>query len=290
MKSNLLTLTDVLPLTCTQEGTCCFGKNIWLNPWELSTLAGFRGISAEDFRAQFTTCGGIALKMSGLPGTQGRDRQGRAACSQYDQGCSVHPARPLACRLFPLGRQRQNDQVTYLYRGKRFPCLEGCPTVIQRPSRTVAEYLASQEIDAGVAAQDAYLELVQDLAEQALVMLLEQGLAESGDRETLTRWQKLGYLGPEERARQLPEGLLKVLMAPDVPVNAGDPLSFVESHRSALDVALAAVLSDAPSLPELREAACLVMGLALQLAQSVGAEVRPLVDTWILTARANGAR
>ncbi len=40
-----LTLTDELPLTCTRSGTCCHGKTVRLNPWELAHLAEAKGLS-----------------------------------------------------------------------------------------------------------------------------------------------------------------------------------------------------------------------------------------------------
>ena len=30
---------DLLPLTCTREGACCFDARIWITPWELAVLA-----------------------------------------------------------------------------------------------------------------------------------------------------------------------------------------------------------------------------------------------------------
>ena len=57
---------------------------------------------------------------------------------------------------------------------------------------TVAEYLAGQAVDPGEAAQDAYLELMQQLADGAFVLLLESGLAASGDKQTLRAWRELG--------------------------------------------------------------------------------------------------
>jgi uncharacterized protein len=94
---------DRLPLTCSRSGTCCHDKMVWLNPWELSCLAHAKGIVAREFRDRFCEFGGIRLRFDGPPGWQGLP-----ACSQFipGAGCSVHPGRPLACRLYPLGRQR----------------------------------------------------------------------------------------------------------------------------------------------------------------------------------------
>jgi len=172
-------LADRLPLTCTRAGTCCHGKEIWINPWELACLAVARGCTPREFRDRYTADGGVRLRVDGPAGWRGLPR-----CSQYEPaaGCAAHAGRPLACRLYPLGRTRQKGEVAYFHEGERFPCLDGCPAVVDRPSLTVAEYLAGQEIEAGVAAQDAYLELTQDLAEGALVVEIQQGTsaAEAG--------------------------------------------------------------------------------------------------------------
>ncbi len=91
-------------------------------------------------------------------------------CTLYrvGAGCVAHAARPLACRLFPLGRNRNGERTFYGYDGPVFPCRVGCPRVDQLPAQTVGAYLAGQDVGEGEAVADAYVELVQDLAEGAL--------------------------------------------------------------------------------------------------------------------------
>ena len=139
-----LTLTDNLPLTCSRSGT-------WVN----------------DF-------GGIQLRFDGAPGW----RQ-QPACSQYvpDFGCSAHAGRPLACRLYPLGRHRQSGELHYMHQGSEFPCVEGCPEVLDLPQVSVAAYIEGQGTKRFEVAQDEYLELMQKLADSAFALLLESGLA-----------------------------------------------------------------------------------------------------------------
>lgn len=64
-------------------------------PFELDTLARSLGITSQQFRERFTEEGrGTHL-----------ERRADATCVFLGpEGCTVHDARPLVCRLFPLGR------------------------------------------------------------------------------------------------------------------------------------------------------------------------------------------
>ena len=250
-------------------------------------MAKVGGLSPAAFRTAHTELGGIRLQFNG------RHRwKGLAACSQYDPavGCMVHAGRPLACRLYPLGRERQAEAVRYLYQGKKFPCLEGCPSVVNLPRMTVAEYLEGQGIQAGEQAQDAYLEVVQDLAEGAFVLLLETGLSASGDRETLRRWRQLGRSIPEVRARAIPDDWLERLVLPGQDSQLEDPAAFVKAHHGRLQADAQAAFGALSSLEQVRDACCLMFTLALHLAQSLGTETGALAALWIQTAKDNGAR
>lgn len=284
MAATVLASGDRLPLTCTRSGTCCHGKVVWLNPWELACLALARGMPPRDFRDRHTDSGGIRLRFDGPPGWRGM-----AACSQYapDRGCVAHGGRPLACRLYPLGRERQRDRVRYVHEGRRFPCLDGCPEVRALPRLSVAEYLAGQDTAAGEAAQDAYLEVMQDLAEGAFVVLFDSGLAASGDRGTVPRWSVLAEMPPAERAAAIPAGWLDRLML--APGDPDDPAAFIAGHREALREAAQTALASLADPPALADGSCLLMGLALHLATALGMDARALAEGFVATARANGA-
>lgn len=156
MEITKLSLQDTLPLTCSRAGTCCHGNRVLLNPWELFCLAREKKTTTKDFRDLYTDFGGIQLKFNGKAGWKGK-----AACSQYVEGfgCSVHVGRPLACRLFPIGRQVQFGESQYIHQGLQFPCLDGCPEVLDLPYLSVGEYLKGQETEQLEKAQDEYLEL-----------------------------------------------------------------------------------------------------------------------------------
>lgn len=285
--TTVVAMSDRLPLTCTRSGTCCHGKMVWLNPWELACLAQAKGIDARLFRDQFCEFGGIRLRFDGPPGWKGLP-----ACSQFvpGSGCSVHPGRPLACRLYPLGRQLHGKDVNYIHDGKIFPCLTGCAEVIDLPHMTVAEYLAGQTVDPGQAAQDAYLQLMQHLADGAFVLLLESGLAASGDKKTLRGWRQLSKAHPQERAARIPPVWIDRLTLPDLEHLRGDPTAFAAAHHQQLQAAAQTAFANLTTTDALREASTLMMTLSLHLAHGLGSDVEQLGDRWISTAKNHGAR
>lgn len=285
-RSTDVALTDRLPLSCSRAGTCCFGNQVWLNPWELARLAAARGQTPRDFRNGSCDVGGIRLRFDGAPGWKGLP-----ACNQYapGRGCSVYSARPLACRLYPLGRERRGDEIHYTHEGTRFPCLEGCPEVAELPHRSVADYLTSQDVRAGETAHDAYLELMQRLADGAFVLLLESGLAATGDRLTLQGWRELGRGGPAFLADQLGGEWLDRLMLPGLEAELDDPAAFAQRHHDLLQRHAQSSFGRLNDPVALRDAARLMMALALYLGCGLGADSRELAEQWIATATRHGA-
>lgn len=251
MSITSLHLTDNLPLTCTREGTCCHGKTVWLNPWELACLAQGRGMSARDFRTA-QVAHGIQLRFSGPPGKLG------AACSQYADGlgCVAHAGRPLACRLYPLGRERRGETVRYVYEGKKFPCLSGCPKVTDLPRMSVGDYLAGQVVGPGEIAQDTYLDMAQDLAEGAFVVLFDSGLATTRGPHVLANWKKVIAMDPAARISVIGDAWFDRLTVPDLGHDLGDPATWIAEHRAQFQLAAQEAfgrLRDADTLAEASE-------------------------------------
>jgi Fe-S-cluster containining protein len=281
-----LSIQDKLPLTCSRTGTCCHGKLVLLNPWELFCLAREKKKSPREFRDLYCEFGGIRLRFDGEVGWKGQQ-----ACSQYanNVGCSVHLGRPLSCRLYPLGRQIQNEKVQYIYEGDEFPCLEGCPEVSELPHLSVGEYLKGQLTDKYEKSQDEYLDLMQNLANIAFVLLLETGLAGSGDKETLPLWRKMGKEAPELLADRIGHEWLDCLMLPDIADDLEDPISFARKHNDLLQLKAQEKFGALQTNPELHEASVLIMGVALHLARGIGANPEILAEHWIDTAKNHGA-
>lgn len=286
MKVTKLRLNESLPLTCSRKGTCCHGNQVLLNPWELARLAHEKNMSAAEFRAVFCIQGGSVLHFNGE-----KDQRGKAACGLYTEnfGCSVHTARPLACRLFPLGRQVQHETAEYIFQGTTFPCLNGCSEVLDLPKITVADYLEGQETADFELAQHAYLEIMQNLADIAFTLLLETGLSVSGDRATLKQWRKSGLLNGEQLAQLLPIEWQEALITPSISLDKTDVQSFIEAHNERLQKQAQLHVNDLSSMNDFHEAAVLMMRMALFLARSLGADSSALSEMWIDVAKENGA-
>jgi len=287
MITTKLTLHDKLPLTCSRTGTCCHGKSVLLNPWELMCLAREKKITPREFRNLYCEFGGIRLKFNGAVGWKNQQ-----ACSQYITGfgCSVHLGRPLACRLYPLGRQIQSEKVHYMHEGNEFPCLEGCPEVTGLPYLTVGEYLAGQVTEKFEKAQDAYLDLMQNIADIAFELLLDTGLAESGDIKTLPLWRKMGSELPEVLADRIGQEWMDSLMLPEISDNLEDPVSFARKHNELLQAKAQQQFGTAQTNQELHQASVFIMGVALHLARGLGANPETLAEHWITIAKHHGAK
>jgi Fe-S-cluster containining protein len=281
MFTTKLTLQDILPLTCTRTGTCCHGNQVFLNPWELVRLAHEKGISAADFRSNYCDDGGILLRFNGTV-----DERGKSACSQYidNFGCSVHVGRPLACRLFPLGRQIQNGAAEYIFQGESFPCLNGCSAVVELPVLSVSEYLKGQETEAFEKAQDAYLEEMQNLAENAFALLLDSGLAATGETKTLSMWRELGKADSKALAERIGEEWLTALLLPTID-SFDNAETFADVHNEYLQVKAQEQFGSLESHHAFHEASVLMMSLALYLARALGAYPESLSEHWIEEAK-----
>jgi len=279
-----LQLDDQLPLTCSRKGTCCHGNLVLLNPWELHRLAMEKQMDVREFRDQFCDWGGIRLKFEGP-----KDLRGKNACSQYvaNFGCSVHEGRPLACRLFPLGRQIQNEEVQYIHQGTTFPCLDGCSEVLQLPRISVKKYLKEQKTAAFEDAQDGYLEVMQNMADIAFMLYLDTGLAESGDTETLLEWSKIGTESPDELSLRIDAVWMDYLLFPPVKFNTTNPTQFIVAHQVFLQEKAQLKIDKLDTLTAVKEASIWMMSIALFLAKSIGADSVELAEMWVEIAKNN---
>lgn len=250
-------------------------------------LAHAKGMSSKAFRDKYTRESGSVLHFNGLP-----NHTGKSSCGLYEDGlgCSVHPARPLACRLFPLGRQIQNGTAEYIHEGAEFPCLKECPEVLHLPKLTVKEYLVGQETAAFEQAQDAYLEIMQNLADVSFELLLDTGLSESGDTETLASWRKSGVMDSAALAKEIPDEWLDVLMIPALEEPIGEVVRFIEVHNELLNKRIQEAATDLITFDSIRETAKWMMVLALFLAQAIGADAKGLSEHWIDIAKSHGAK
>lgn len=287
MQTTQLNSDSILPLTCSRAGTCCFGKAVMLNPWELLSFSKEKKITAREFRDQYCEFGGIRLRFDGK-----QDNKGQNACSQYidHMGCSVHLGRPLACRLYPLGRQIQFEKAQYIYQGAKFPCLTDCAEVLELPKLTVGAYLKGQGAEPFEKAQDAYLTIMQNIADIGFELLLESGLSESGDTETLSQWRAMGNELPEVLAERIGNEWIDTLMLPNIDSTITDPVLFAHKHNELLLAKAQEKFGAVATFQEVREASILLIGLALHLSKALGADPKAISEHWIETAKSHGAK
>ena len=281
MITTKLQLEDFFPLTCSRAGTCCHGKTVFLNPWELANIAREKKLSPKEFSTEYCEWGGIKLIFNGES-----TFKNQSACSQYIEnfGCSVHLGRPLACRLYPLGRKIQNQETHYIHEGIQFPCLADCPTVITLPQMTVGNYLKDQSAEAFEIGQDNYLKLVQQLADIAFELYLDSGLAASGNRTTLESWKNLGLLSSEELPQMIREDWLSVLIFPEINT-IQNPTEFTIAHSDILFDKAQTEFGIITTMSGLETASILMMAVALQLARSIGADAPGICEHWVETAK-----
>lgn len=279
--STYLVLSDVMPLTCSRTGTCCHGKQVRLNPWELYRLARTMQMDARSFRDRYCEFGGIRLRFDGDAGWKGLP-----ACSLYAKGsgCVAHTGRPLACRFYPLGREIQGEEVRFLFQGTQFPCLEGCPEVKDLPPLSVEEYLAGQGIEPFTVAQGQYLELMQSIAEGAFNLLLESGLKASRQMSAIQSWKRMGKEDPETLAGKIGPKWIYTLMVPEIDVPEDDLGSFFAEHSHILTDRIQTAFGNLDSQERIQEGCTVLMGLALHLGRGLGANPESLSKRWILTA------
>ena len=288
MKFTQVSLNDSFPLTCTRAGTCCHGNKVLLNPWELYRIASEKQLPTREFRDLYTDLNGIQLRFAGE-----HQWKGKSVYNQYVDGfgCSVHLGRPLACRLFPLGRHIQNNQVHYIYEGSQFPCLTDCPEVQDLPHLTVGEYLQGQETKMFEQAQDAYLELLQDLADLAFEFLLETGLTTAEKLGTLEVWNEMGKESSESLAQRLGTTWMDHLMIPMISTDAkhlNEPMTFIIEHAELLQLKIQENFGTSTTHAEFQSASIQIMGLSLQLARAIGTDPKALSEQWCEVASGYG--
>lgn len=178
----------------------------------------------------------------------------------------MHQARPLACRVYPLARKRDRESSAFTFAGGANSCLTRCPDVLTLPSQPLGDWLASQRIDQGIAAHDAYGDLVWGL------LLTAASIAASGKvaiAPITTEVERRIHLSGDERIPFLPPPWFDLLTVPELPINPMDPEAFVGAHARRLQQA---IVNDFALPPSLTEITLLVMTMVIHLAPSVGIE------------------
>ena len=107
---------------CAGCSSCCcdMGESIWLDPYDVYQLTRNLGKTIEELLAkeiELNVVDGLILPNIKMAG------EGVPSCSFLNEEgrCSIHVFRPGYCRLFPLGRNYEEDKLTY------FVLKDACP-------------------------------------------------------------------------------------------------------------------------------------------------------------------
>jgi Fe-S-cluster containining protein len=143
---------------CNRCGLCCRNKVITLSPYDVIRIARAAAISTGVAVARYTIRRGSILRF--LP-------DGRCTALEGLR-CTIHPGRPLACRLYPLGLERAQDAsgAGYIERFVRLEPAAGS-LGIYGSCGTVADFLDSQGAGAYLDAIARYRPLVGKFASRA---------------------------------------------------------------------------------------------------------------------------
>ncbi|MBN1548895.1 MAG: YkgJ family cysteine cluster protein [Syntrophaceae bacterium] len=148
--------------SCRRCLSCCRKKKIQINPYEIARLSRNRGLSTGLFLETYTTDNATYLKFN----------EEGACVFLDDEGCSVHPDRPLVCRLYPLGRHvLPNLEETF----SEIEPDTTCRGLYRTDGGLIADYLEEQQALPFMAAADRYLRLFWELYE----VLQRNAVAES---------------------------------------------------------------------------------------------------------------
>ena len=135
---------------CKACGRCCRNKVIRVNPYEIARLAEHLGTTTTEVLTKYTESGGAALTATD-----------DGWCVFFDPrtGCTVHPSRPLVCRLYPLGRHARPDGSETFAVVAPEPGSEG----IYGDRATIDDYLAVQGAGPYLEATSRYLDALRAL-------------------------------------------------------------------------------------------------------------------------------
>jgi Fe-S-cluster containining protein len=162
-----LVRTSAFAYRCGRCSRCCSGKRIPLDPYEVARIAEELGLSTTETLEKYTDHGGALLAV----------RDGDVCVFLGANGCTIHPARPLACRLYPLGRRVAGPGE------ERFAVVAedaGCEGDT-KGTGTVEDYLEQQQAAPFLFATDRYRAVLQKL----MAALLErEDLAECAEQVT----------------------------------------------------------------------------------------------------------
>jgi Fe-S-cluster containining protein len=140
---------------------CCRDLNQALTPYDVLSLKNHLNISSKDFIATYAMV--YTGSSTGLPVVSMRFGNDTDKHCPFvtPQGCSVYPARPSSCRIYPLARalrrNRSNGRMNVDYAIIREA---HCCGFEESQTQTVRQWIADQQLDVYLAVNDTLMELI----------------------------------------------------------------------------------------------------------------------------------
>ncbi len=147
--------SDPIQLSCGTGGcssTCCKASApIILNPYEIAMICRGSGMRYEDLLDIVETDRAHGFPLVMLPRNP--------VCHFWNKsGCRIYADRPLACRLFPLGRLYDGGK-SYLVLPERNLCSGLAPA----PAGTIADFLRGQQTAQYIEMADHWIDFVNQM-------------------------------------------------------------------------------------------------------------------------------
>ncbi len=201
-----LTLDSAFSYTCRACTRCCYTHRVRVTPFDVLALARHLGISTTQVLRQYLDGDGALLRNSE---TGGCVFLGRG-------GCTAHAGRPLACRLYPLGRRIESQGGERFHRLEAHPATEG----IYGERGTVRDFLREQGAMDHLQASDRYLQLFCKAV------------------ATLGSLPDVPSASPEANDAFLDADAMIARHRPDIEVDSLDPLSAMAVHVEVIEALL----------------------------------------------------
>lgn len=98
--------------TCRRCGYCCHGQTtVSLDEGDLASMTSYLKLAYEELRPKYLRVTGKVIQMQTVDGH----------CIFYNQGCTIHPGRPLRCRQWPLHPSILTDEANFQAIGSSCP-------------------------------------------------------------------------------------------------------------------------------------------------------------------------
>lgn len=140
---------------------CCGNINIILTPFDILRLRKYLNMTADEFLLRFTTP--MFIEKTDMPGVKIHlDEEGRCPFVT-DEGCTIYPERPSACRYYPIGMANFHEGGEEGVESEQFFFVvkeDHCKGHEEDTDWTIREWRADQGVDECDEMNKEWLELV----------------------------------------------------------------------------------------------------------------------------------